>query len=75
MREGSLEVKCGRVRVLEGFSLRIDELFLLGWQLAVQRVTKDTGRVWRRKIFQDSGSSVEVVDLSGSVSNAAAADT
>ena len=59
-----------------GFSLRIDELFpfRLG-ELADQRVTKVTGRVWRRKIFQDSGSSVEVVDLSGSVSNAAAADT
>ena len=55
MREGSLEVKW-RGASTRGFSLRIDELFLLGWQLADQRVTKDTGRVWRRKIFQDVSS-------------------
>ena len=38
-----------------GFSLRIDELFpfRLG-ELADQRVTKVTGRVWRRKIIQDA---------------------
>ena len=38
-----------------GFSRRIDELFpfRLG-ELADQRVTKVTGRVWRRKIFQDA---------------------
>ena len=54
MREGSLEVKWQGAST-RGFSLRIDDLFLfrLG-KLADQRVTKDTGRVWRRKIFQDA---------------------